>query len=227
MTTGPLPDGAFVIERADLTKVVGKSRTLVLWMQNPKKVPRNSADEYSCPEHTTGSYFSGPTRVSLMDGEKDVLLNTIAVRDGRDEDSFDVPYLIKQFYYLVPQLDASGEGTPKILSFGDYNGDGFAAEFVLYDSTEGACGDVDTTLIGYDPKTDKVLQYPVESVNDQGQNTVAKWAGRGFAEKPNGTGRVDFTWSPGHGSDDTTHEIFSFDSARNVFTKKTTTVITN
>src|SRR5689334_1699924 len=64
-----LPAGAQVVEERALELKDGKKRSLVLWMLRPKKYPRRGEEIYTCPEETRGSYYSGPTRVSLVDTE--------------------------------------------------------------------------------------------------------------------------------------------------------------
>src|SRR5438105_4227607 len=59
-----LADGAMIIE----TQLVTPNRSLILWMVRPTKHPRDTpGDPYTCPEYTRGSYYSGATRVSLVD----------------------------------------------------------------------------------------------------------------------------------------------------------------
>jgi hypothetical protein len=223
-----LPPGAQIIEQADLPAAAGKPRAFVLWMDKPQRHPRESSTEYSCPEQTTGNYFSGPTRVSLIDLKHGVLLNTVKVLSGgglqpdsvEGKDSFSIPYLIARFCYQVPHLDAAQQGKPRILSLVDYKGDGVPAEFVLYDTTEEICGIVNTTLFGYSVRSDKVLQYPIESSDEKGQSSVGLWVNQVFAEKQSAPGHWDFTWSFGHGSETEFHESVYFDAARESFVRK-------
>lgn len=188
-------------------------------MDKPKRNPRESSDEYSCPEETTGSYFSGPTRVSLIDLKQGVLLNTVKVLSGENEDRdiVSVPFLIKRFYYAVPDLDATHQGKPKILNLADYNGEDVATEFALYDTTEESCGGVNTTLFGYGAKTDTVVQYPIFTTDESGETGDRVWAGPVFAMKPRRPGNWNFSWSSGHGSEQVIHAKVSFDHAREVF----------
>lgn len=48
-----LPKGGRVIETADLTKIAGKSRMLVLWMQSPTR--RDTGEEYCGTAKDTGT----------------------------------------------------------------------------------------------------------------------------------------------------------------------------
>jgi hypothetical protein len=72
-TTAPsisgLPPNAVVIETQRVPQSAHANRLLVLWMQSPEKHDRemDEKEPYTCPELTRGSYFSGPTRVSLTD----------------------------------------------------------------------------------------------------------------------------------------------------------------
>jgi hypothetical protein len=155
-----LPKTAVVIETAAIPQ--HPQRQLVLWMENPKKNPRDTSEDlYTCPEYTRGSYYSGPTRVSLYDPASKTIINTINLIVD-EVDSFDVPYAIKQgYYYSVPGIRGSSrEAKPTILLLKDYNGDGKALEFALFDAV--ACMGLQTTLIGYSNKKDRVVQYPLQ-----------------------------------------------------------------
>lgn len=183
-----LPPGAVVVERQMLP---GANRTLVLWMLNPKKNPSDyGADEpVPCPDQTRGSYYSGPTRVSLLNSASNSIINTVKVvkEYEDDEDSFDVPYAIRRgFYYHVPAPGKrTVESRPKIMWLRDYNGDGKALEFALFDAL--ACMGLETTLIGYSVKQDRVIQYSVHlDVTEQARHSTRDsfWADYLFNKKP-------------------------------------------
>ena len=157
-----LPPGARMIETRAVPSKAHPNRALILWMINPQKHPRDTPDEpYTCPEETRGSYYSGPLRVSLVDSATRRLINTLKITQeySDDEDSFDIPYRIHAGYYHVPSVRAGQEGTPVIMWLRDYNGDGRAQEFALFDAL--ACMGLPTTLIGYSESKDRVIQYPV------------------------------------------------------------------
>ena len=153
-----LPAGALIIE----TQPVKTNRALILWMLRPKRVPRDVPDEpYTCPEETRGSYYNGATRVSLVDTQTRRIINTLKIRQEYNEgaDEFDIPYKIHSgSYYHVAGVPAGREGKPTIMWLRDYNGDGQALEFALFDAL--ACMGLQTTLIGYSERQDKVIQYP-------------------------------------------------------------------
>jgi hypothetical protein len=115
----------------------------------------------------------------------------------------------------VPHVDGKHEGKPNILALRDLTGDGLADEFVLF--MYGACGIVDTSVLGYSRLSDLAMQYPVEIVPEQ-----KLWVEQVFAIKPRRSGYWDFAWRPAHGSDDYIHEEVSFDSARQMFVDKQT-----
>src|ERR1051325_3838725 len=122
-----LPKGAVVIETASLAPAEHARRMLVLWMQNPKKNPSGySADDmYTCPDSTRGSYYSGPTRVSLINTTTRAIINTIKIGD-EGEDSFDLPYAIRKgnYYRVLAHVARTVEAKPNIIWLRDYNGDG-------------------------------------------------------------------------------------------------------
>jgi len=68
-------------------------------------------------------------------------------REEREEDSLDIPYLIRRDRYRVDAPGRGGEGKPTIINLSDYNGDGRALEFALFDAE--SCSDVAVQLIGY------------------------------------------------------------------------------
>ncbi|MEK6336536.1 MAG: hypothetical protein AABM67_16535 [Acidobacteriota bacterium] len=186
-----LPKGAVVLETRQLSSTVHPNRSLVLWMLNPKKNPTSYAPDevYSCPDYTRGSHYSGPTRVALVDSATKRILNTIKISGSYEEggDSFDLPYAIRAgFYYRVaPQPRKGVEAKPTIMWLRDYNGDGKAFEFALFDAE--ACMGLQTTLIGYSEKQDLVIQYPVSLEVIEGSkrsSRMSPWADYLFSKKP-------------------------------------------
>ena len=160
-------------------------------MLKPKRNPRDPEDElYTCPDETRGSYLSGPTRVSLVNTRTGRIINTVKVitsyTEGEDgEDAFDIPYKIHNGYYHVPNVRGQAEGTPVIMWLRDYNGDGRAAEFALFDAQ--ACMGLQTALIGYSETRDKVIQYGVRLQVRQGRKLLTRtsnWADYLFSKKP-------------------------------------------
>lgn len=185
-----LPAGARILETRKLNSKTHSNRALILWMLSPAKHPRDVTDDiYTCPEYTRGSYYSGPTRVSLIDSKKQRIINTIKIREDYwegDKDSFDVPYQIqKGLYYHVAGAQNGKEGKPVIMWLRDYNGDGKALEFVLFDAV--ACMGLQTALIGYNQALDKVIQYPVELTVREGPKRLIKdlfWVDYLFSKSP-------------------------------------------
>jgi hypothetical protein len=186
-----LPAGAFVVEERALELKGGKRRSLVLWMHRPEKYPRGDEESYTCPEETRGSFYRGPARVSLVDAAAGRVVNTVKVSE-EGEDEFDLPYRIHAgSYYHVEGVAQGREGRPTILRLKDYNGDGRAHEFALYDAL--ACMGLGTALFGYSEKQDRVIQYPVSlAVTDsKGKKSteVLDWADYLFAKEPTSPGR--------------------------------------
>lgn len=187
-----LPPGAVVIERAAIPSTIHKNRELVLWMLSPQRHDRgefSQSNSYSCPEMTVGSYYSGPTRVSLKDTNSKRLINTVTIRSSYgDEDSFDIPYrILADYQYIVPGHEHGSEGTPALLALRDLNGDGLPLETAFYQAE--ACMGLQTTLVGYSPKHDRVIQYEVElKVTEQ---KIVE--GRGIANIENPTTET-ITW---------------------------------
>lgn len=184
-----LPPGAQVIEVQPIQSQKYPQRALILWMLNPQKVPRDNPDDpYTCPEYTRGSFYQGPTRVSLVDQKTKKITNTIKIITEYlgGEDSFDIPYRIqKGFYYHVEGAAKGKEGKPTIMWLKDYNGDGHAWEFALFDAI--ACMGLPTTLIGYSESQDRVMQYPVELTTVSGKKSTTSlvhWVDYLFSKSP-------------------------------------------
>ena len=175
-----IPKSAVILEKAN----VSPTQQLILWMPNPNKNPRDATEVYTCPEETRGHYYSGVAKVSLIDVQTKKTLNTIEI-DANGENSLDLPYLIKRGIYTVPKVDKNKEGKPILLNLKDYNADGKPHEFALFNAL--ACMGLDTTLIGYSQKQDKVIQYGIElKTNDK--TSKGFWADYLFGHKPNKQG---------------------------------------
>lgn len=184
--TVPIPKKATILE----SQTVNAKRKLVLWMLDPKKNPRSEAPDeiYTCPDQTRGSYYNGSLRLTLVDVQTGKAINTLNI-EGDDEysehgsdGSIDIPYLIRGgYYYKVPNPSTKVERKPKIMALKDYNGDGRAQEFVLFNQE--ACMGLGTTLIGYSQKQDRVIQYPIALKSPEGTRTQF-WADYLFSKKP-------------------------------------------
>jgi len=186
---GQLPPGAVVIELA----TVRADRELVLWMVKPTRFdrgPNTNDNPYTCPERSRGHHYIGPTRVSLVEPATKRVLNTVPIHPYK-EDSFDVPYRIVPGYsYRVPGAKPGEEGQPKLLDLRDFNGDGLPLEAAFYDAQ--ACMGLLTTLVGYSPKRDRVVQYPVElrvSGGGKARTETNLWVDYLFSYKPVSPGR--------------------------------------
>ncbi|PWT91028.1 MAG: hypothetical protein C5B55_08730 [Blastocatellia bacterium] len=183
--------GAVVLEKKLLLSAKQPNRALVLWMIDPKKNPREIANDepYTCPDYTRGSYYSGPVRVSLINTSTGEILNTIKVLSDYepDNDSFDLPYAIRKgyYYHVASSANDAVEHTPTLIRLRDYNGDGKPFEFALFDAP--ACMGLATTLIGYSETKDRVIQYAVRLEEIEGtkhSTTTTMWADYLLAKKP-------------------------------------------
>jgi hypothetical protein len=228
----PLPKGAVIIERAQVARSVHPDRELLLWMISPERHDRGESTWYSCPERTQGSYYRGPTRISLVDAAAKKIINTISLKHGGDNaDSFDIPYrILADFYYIVPGRAKGAEGKPALLSLRDINGDGLPLEASFFEAE--ACMGLLTTTIGYSPHQDKVIQYEVElkcrtqkfiegrgkvATGDAATTTTAVWVDYLFSEKPSKPAhwsyKIDYT---GRGGTLDTYSVH-YDPAREKF----------
>ena len=135
---GSIPEGV-VIERARIPATVHPDRELLLWMISPVEHDRGALLEnpYMCPDWTRGSYYSGPTRLSLLDTRSGRVINTIKLISPilGDVDEFNIPYrILSDLYYLVPGVPKGSEGKPALLDLRDLNGDGIAAEAAFFEA---------------------------------------------------------------------------------------------
>jgi hypothetical protein len=229
-----LPSGAVVIERAAVPAAAHPDREILLWMISPEKHDRGPLSEsnfYTCPERTLGSYYKGPTRISLVDTRQKKIINTINLRHSwGDEDSFDIPYrILADYYYFVPGQTRGSEGKPALLALRDINGDGLPLETAFFEAE--ACMGLATTTIGYSPRRDKLIHYEIElnsrtekMVEGQGiVNTgeaatrTTSWVDYLFAEQPSQPGqwsyKIDYT---GRGGTLNTYNV-RYDSSRERF----------
>ena len=185
-----LPADATLLETRAVPSARHAHRLLVLWMIKPVKYPNTSApdDIYTCPDQTRGSYYSGPTRVSLLDSSTNRIINTVIIsEDDGAGASFDLPYAIRRgyYYYVAPRTRRGVEAKPNIMRLQDYNDDGKALEFALFNAE--ACMGLSTTLIGYSENQDRVIQYLVKLDVVEGSNRVTRispWADYLFSRKP-------------------------------------------
>lgn len=219
-----LPSDALIVETADLHASGGKNRMLVLWMRGPKKEVRAPGPGF-CGDFVYGDSWVGPTKLSLIDTASRKVLNTISVMgpayDRDPADSFRIPFWVGNQYYHVPAVNSKKEGKPKILHLQDLTGDGIASEFVLF--MHSACGIVETSVLGYQTLSDRVLQYPVEGSEGKEKPQITMWVSQVFGMRPTSPGHWDFTWGPGHGTDVKIHEQVSFDKVRQRFVARHTT----
>lgn len=197
-------------------------------MIDPKKNPNPEAkdDIYTCPDQTRGSYYNGDLRLTLVDAHTNKPIDTLKI-EGDDEygehgsdGSIDIPYLIRGgYYYKVPNPSSRIERKPQIMALKDYNGDGHAQEFALFNAE--ACQGLGTTLIGYSEKQDRVIQYPITLRSPAGTRTQY-WIDYLFSKKPIGRGywryEVDY-----RGRDGTLDKYtVRYDKRREKFTARVT-----
>lgn len=184
-----LPKGALVVETRKLLGAKTPNRMLALWLINPKKNPTGYApdDIYTCPDNSRGSHYSGPTRVSLVDLQTMRVINTVKIAVDEGEDSFDIPYAIRpgHYYPVMVRVARNVEARPTIISLKDYNGDGRALEFGLFEAE--ACMGLQTALIGYSERHDRVIQYPIKLDVIEGKKRSSRtslWADYLVGQKP-------------------------------------------
>jgi hypothetical protein len=216
-----LPPNALIIETADLSTAVERPRELVLWMQNPEKILReiDHPGESYCGDSVYGDHWYGPARLSLIDGERHKIINTLEIPDffehPGDGRSFPIPFFVPNDFYKVSNPNSKNEGSPKILNLKDLTGEGYAGQFVLFEYE--FCGTALTSVFGYSQAYDRAVQYQVEVSGGKDTPSFDTWVATIFSREPVSPGHWDFSWEPGHGSDRKIHEQVFFDPVRQLF----------
>jgi hypothetical protein len=228
-----LPPEAVVIERTSIPSAVRANRELVLWMVRPERNDRgafSAHNVYTCPEYSRGSYYSGPTRISLLDTAAPRVLNSVKIH-LEDKDTFDIPYRMLSGYsaYPVPDTPKGVEGKPALLQLRDLNGDGLKLETAFFVAL--GCIGLPTTAIGYSVKQDRVIQYTAHlQVRERkalpsggyewvgpARSTTSTWIDFLFHYKANASGRWSYQ-SDYRGRAGTLDEYdISYDPARERF----------
>lgn len=195
-----LPVGATVIEIEPLEPQGYPHRTMVLWMVNPVEYP-------DCRQ----GYYSGATRVSLIDTCDNSIINTIGIKDpdsSDNDDSFELPFSIGkgQYYRLEGDLRENEKAKPHIMFLKDYNGDGTALEFALFDNQ--SFMNVATSLVGYSAKQDKVIHYPIILASKYLPLESNYWCDSLFLKEPQSPGIWYYQIeTSGHGSSWEKYEV--------------------
>ncbi len=173
MTSLACATGApLIIERQSL-KGINRPRALVLWMCGAEKHEDDFDPEvYTCPDQTTGHFYQGVTRVSLVDPRNNQVINTVPVLSSETSRStFDIPYKIHGgFYHVEGPLNEYGEGKPRLLWLRDYIGVGAALQFAFFNAFN--CTIVETTLFGYSKSRDRLVNYPIHLTERDGASVT-------------------------------------------------------
>lgn len=153
-------------------------RAIVLWMRHPKVI-LNMDEAYTCPDVTTGKgYFTGIASLSLLNTATGCVINTLHVEASeaweyndtiRKRMCIDLPFAIRNpavgreigglKYHSTGGTDST-EGKAQVLYLEDVNGDGKKLEFALYQQS--GCMSCSTTLFGYSPLKDKLINYDIQ-----------------------------------------------------------------
>ena len=215
-----LPPDARIIETADLAASAHRSRVLVLWMSNPKRVVRKGV--MTGPDFVFGDYWLGSAYLSLVDSRETKLINTVNIKPyfrTSDRGDFRIPFMVSNYYYHVPRPNSKNEGTPQILFLHDFTGEGVAGQFVLFDYFHTGDGNP-TSVYGYSPKLDRAVAYQVERTEGSHRPELVSWVPQVFSTKPTRPGHWKFTWEAGHGDEFWIHEDVSFDMDRQRFVER-------
>lgn len=75
----------------------------------------------------------------------------------------------------------------------DYNGDGTALEFAFFDAE--SCSGLRTQLVGYSPRKDRVIQYPIDlkGIWYDGRDPTVLWLDGFLLTRPSREGIWEYT----------------------------------
>jgi len=179
-----LPGNAIIIDAKTFSTPHG-NRTILAWMQqvrvnlNTLENDREEQNEWSYVTNGSG-YFDGLLYFTLVDESKLHIINTVRIRHFTssvnvtgdkvfyDEETIVYPFSInnplagKEKSYFGSAYHAIGgtktkDGTADVLHLFDFNGDGKAYEFALFDQE--SVPTLSSTLFGYNEKKDSLLWY--------------------------------------------------------------------
>jgi hypothetical protein len=185
--TMELPEDAFIIETKKILSGNNSERLLVLWMRDPY-IQIDYENFYTCIEYTTGkAYFEGKTYLSLVSFNKKELINTLQIeRNYTWTDTIGnliihktnaaniIPIsALKRSYsgsamsgkYVTKNATDTTDGTVEVLHLEDFNQDGKAYEFSMFENF--ACAGTSCTLYGYSELQDKIIHYSFETTYRQ------------------------------------------------------------
>lgn len=132
-------------------------RAIALVIEKPK-FTIDLDDVYSCPSEITGHGFvCGKAYFVLLDPKSRQTLDTcpsIVYQVLAPPACREFPFSICKGYSYQSNGSPEKEGLAQILAFQDFDRDGLATEFPIFE--HGACGFKLTAIIGYNPKADKI-----------------------------------------------------------------------
>ncbi|HYL36773.1 MAG TPA: hypothetical protein VEV17_12740 [Bryobacteraceae bacterium] len=122
----------------------------------------------------------------LVDQSTHQIINTVRIHSLGAHDTFITPFrILPDFYYSVPGRRKGTKGKPRLLDLRDINGDGLPLEAAFFEAV--ACMGLDTTLVVYSPKQDRVIQFPVKLSVQAGKKPTTEttfWIDYLFSRKP-------------------------------------------
>ena len=213
-----LPMNANIIDIATINTPKGP-RTILAWMTDIK-TNMSPDNEYTCPEVTQGKgYFNGRLHYTLVDNLNHKLINSIYVCQP---DNFvhgdtltyyefnefrDYPFAIAnpkyqshvaKFIYHARGGTDTTEGEAEVLYLWDFNNDGKAYEFSLFDQT--SCVGKGSTLFGYSERGDSLKWFAWEITNkakginqkDSTYTTKEYWLDEAMAFQMDKDGKLNF-----------------------------------
>ncbi len=187
-----LPAGGKLIASAQIPGAPG--RGVAVWMTKAERLQAGRHD--GCLGAKFGDHWHGLASVSLVDWMSKRILQTLAVESD-----------------LEIQISVGWKP-----GFRDFTGEGKAWQFPLARYVN--CEELETALIGYDAKRDRMRQYEVEEIEPGERPYRSLWITGLFLRPQSGPGAWKYGFDMGHGADVHLDWDVRFDKARQVFVNR-------
>ncbi|MFX3625846.1 MAG: hypothetical protein ACN6I4_00670 [bacterium] len=195
-----LPTEALILEYKTLKDYPDKA--IIIWGEHIK-VGFDICEFYTCPQTTTGTgYFRGDIKISLVDTKMLQVINTIKIFEPywgeTGSNIFSIPFSIasKKHKTAISGLkyhtiggDEIKDGMAEVIHFDDFTGNGKKLEFALHHQI--GCVTCQSTLIGYDDKSDSLINYKIvlkevdtDSAQKKSNFTESYWVSEVFTLRP-------------------------------------------
>lgn len=193
-----LPAEWVTVEEANVPST--KNRRVAIQVENPRYHDLKG-ELGGCAVSVYGDAgMRGRIRLVLRRADSGEAIHTLVVDPPYAESELGLPIRVADGHYRKIA------GKPRILDWRDLTGDGVADEIVLFDYM--VCGIPNTTVIGYRPEQDQLVQFDVVS---RPEATVSKWTSYVFQRQPDRPGFWSFDHEWGHGDNKRYRIVMRYD----------------